>query len=111
MSYTITRKLDGQHLARFQIQDGFVEHTCAHLESAFAWPALEADMERDGLLRRSPNRRTTGGRRFFKAELTFWGVILGIIRKHGRSYVVPGVGLDFDWPRIVDLVTGSGASL
>ena len=37
MSYTITRKLDGQHLARFQIQDGFVEHTCAHLESAFAW--------------------------------------------------------------------------
>ena len=36
-SYTITRKLDGQHLARFQIQDGFVEHTCAHLESAFAW--------------------------------------------------------------------------
>lgn len=37
MSYTITRKLDGQHLARFQIQDGFVEHTCAHLESAFEW--------------------------------------------------------------------------
>lgn len=37
MSYTITRKLDGQHLARFQIQDGFVEHTCANLESAFEW--------------------------------------------------------------------------
>jgi len=43
MSYTITRKLDGQHLARFQIQDGFVEHTCAHLESAFAW-LIAADL-------------------------------------------------------------------
>jgi len=69
--------------------------------------ALETSLEDDGLLRRTPNRRTTGSRRFFKAELTFWGVMLGIIRKRGRSYVVPGVGLDFDWPRILDLLAGS----
>lgn len=64
-------------------------------------------LEDDGLLRRLPSRRTTGSRRFFKAELTFWGIMLGIIRKRGRSYVVPGVGLDFDWPRILDLLAGS----
>jgi hypothetical protein len=69
--------------------------------------ALETSLEDEGLLRRLPNRRTTGSRRFFKAELTFWGVMLGIIRRRGRSYVVPGVGLDFDWPRILDLLAGN----
>jgi len=69
--------------------------------------ALQVFLDSEGLLLRLPNRKTTGSRRFFQSELTFWGIILGIIRKHGQSYVVPGVGLDFDWPRILDLLAGS----
>lgn len=70
--------------------------------------ALEEYLESQGLLRRVPARQTTGSRSFFKAELTFWGTMLRIIRKHGRSYIVPGVGLDFDWPRILDLIAAEG---
>lgn len=69
--------------------------------------ALEEYLEAEGLLRRLPGRRTTSSRRFFKAETTFWGIMLGIIRRHGRSYVVPGVGMDFDWPRIIDLLANA----
>ncbi len=65
--------------------------------------ALEQFLEDERLLRRLPGRRTTGGRSFFKAEFTFWGQVLRIIRRHGKSYVTAG-GVDFDWPRIVDLL-------
>jgi hypothetical protein len=64
---------------------------------------LEQFLEDERLLRRLPGRRTTGGRSFFKAEFTFWGQMLRIIRRRGRSYVAAG-GVDFDWPRIVDLL-------
>lgn len=69
--------------------------------------ALERYLESEGLLSRLPGRRTTGSRRFFKGETTFWGVVLGIIRRHGQSYVVPNVGMDFDWPRIIDLLANA----
>ncbi len=64
---------------------------------------LEQFLEDERLLRRLPGRKTTGGRSFFKAEFTFWGQVLRIIRRRGKSYVAAG-GIDFDWPRIVDLV-------
>jgi hypothetical protein len=64
---------------------------------------LERYLEEERLLRRLPNRRTSGARSFFKAEFTFWGQLLRITRRHGRSYVGPS-GVDFDWPRIVDLL-------
>ncbi len=64
---------------------------------------LEQFLEDERLLRRLPGRKTTGGRSFFKAEFTFWGRVLRIIRRRGKSYVASG-GVDFDWPRIVDLL-------
>lgn len=100
--------LTGRHYEFVKLVYEFQRERPGTYESADEFAqALETSLEDEGLLRRLPNRRTTGSRRFFKAELTFWGVMLGIIRKRGRSYVVPGVGLDFHWPRILDLLAGS----
>ncbi len=97
--------LAGRHYEFIKLVYEFQRDNPGRYDTANAFTeSLEAHLEDSGLLRRLPKRRTTGSRRFFKAELTFWGVMLGIIRKRGPSYVVPGVGLDFDWPRILDLL-------
>ena len=96
----------GRHYELVKLVYEFQRNRQEHISSANTFVInLENYLQGEGLLRRLPTRRTTGSRRFFKAELTFWGVLLQIIRRHGSSYVVPGVGLDFDWPRMLDLLS------
>lgn len=98
----------GRHYEFVKLVYEFQRNRPGHYRSATDFAlALEEYLDAEGLLLRLPGRRTTGSRRFFKAELTFWGIMLGIIRKHGVSYVVPDVGLDFDWPRIIDLLANA----
>jgi hypothetical protein len=102
--------LAGRHYEFLKLVYEFQQYRPGQYNSAQEFAvALEGYLEGEGLLRRSPARHTTGSRRFFKAELTFWGIMLRIIRKHGTSYIVPGVGLDFDWPRILDLMAAEGS--
>jgi hypothetical protein len=100
--------LVGRHYELIKLVYEFQRNRPGHFRSAEEFAvALENYLDAEGLLLRLPGRRTTGSRRFFKGELTFWGIILRIIRKHGASYVVPDVGLDFDWPRIIDLLANA----
>jgi hypothetical protein len=96
--------LEGRHYQLVKLVYEFQQasNSAPHTPSDFR-NSLEEYLENQRLLRRLPGRRTTGSRSFFKAEFTFWGQMLRIIRHHGTSYVGSG-GVDFDWPRIVELL-------
>jgi hypothetical protein len=101
--------LEGRHYDLVKLVYEFQQSRPSAARTPVAFrDSLERFLENERLLRRQPGRRTTGERSFFKAEFTFWGQVLRIIRRRGRSYVAES-GVDFDWPRIIDLLALSGA--
>lgn len=61
------------------------------------------DFYNNGKLKSNPFRTTTGSRDFLSAELQLWGG-LGLAELVSTSYYIDGVGFNFNWDKITDIL-------
>lgn len=62
------------------------------------------DLDKRGLVKRNPLRKTTGAKKSFQDEVTLWGH-LGLIKRKGSTYFFPNRGFLFDWAKIISLMS------
>lgn len=72
-------------------------------ERQFVLNEIGNDFYNNGKLKTNPSRTTTGSRKFLTSEFQLWGS-LGLIEKISTSYYVDGVGFNFNWDKITDIL-------
>lgn len=87
------------------MNEGYVRGENPAIDSAASLAAaVQSSLEERGLVKRNPNRRSTGAKQAFRDEMTLWRH-LGLLKtQEDGTFFFPGRGLMFDWNRITSLL-------
>jgi hypothetical protein len=66
--------------------------------------AVQESLEERGLVKRNPNRRSSGAKQAFRDEMTLWRHLELLKTQEDGTFFFPGRGLIFDWARITSLL-------